>query len=72
MILLDLMMPEMNGWDFLSFKGTDPRLAAIPVVVMTAAPQSAPRNVKVLQKPALARTIVEAVKCCCSGRPKED
>ena len=34
-ILLDLMMPIMNGWDFRAAQRADPKLAAIPIVVMT-------------------------------------
>jgi CheY-like chemotaxis protein len=36
-ILLDLMMPVMNGWQFREAQVRDPRLASIPVVVVTAA-----------------------------------
>lgn len=36
LILLDLMMPEMNGWQFREAQLEDPRLRDIPVVVMTA------------------------------------
>ena len=36
LILLDLMMPEMNGWQFLERARADASLAAIPVVIMTA------------------------------------
>jgi CheY-like chemotaxis protein len=36
LILLDLMMPEMNGWQFREAQLHDDRLKAIPVVVMTA------------------------------------
>jgi CheY-like chemotaxis protein len=35
LILLDLMMPVMSGWEFLALKKTDPRLEPLPVVVMT-------------------------------------
>jgi CheY-like chemotaxis protein len=35
-ILLDLMMPVMNGWQFREEQKKDPRLAAIPVVVLSA------------------------------------
>jgi CheY-like chemotaxis protein len=35
-ILLDLMMPGMNGWQFREAQRRDPRLAPIPVVVLTA------------------------------------
>jgi len=37
LILLDLMMPVMDGWTFRQELQKDPSLAAIPVVVMTAA-----------------------------------
>jgi CheY-like chemotaxis protein len=36
-ILLDLMMPVMNGWEFRRVQSSDPRLSTIPVVVVTAA-----------------------------------
>lgn len=40
-ILLDLMMPVMNGWQFRRAQENDPEMARIPVVVVTAAgPQS--------------------------------
>jgi len=35
-ILLDLMMPGMDGWDFRSEQMRDPRLAAVPVVIVSA------------------------------------
>jgi CheY-like chemotaxis protein len=37
LILLDLMMPVMNGWQFRRAQAQDPRLADIPVIVVTAA-----------------------------------
>jgi CheY-like chemotaxis protein len=36
-ILLDLMMPVMNGWQFREAQSNDPRLSGIPVVIVTAA-----------------------------------
>ena len=36
-ILLDLMMPVMNGWEFRHVQASDPRLSRIPVIVVTAA-----------------------------------
>jgi len=36
LILLDLMMPEMNGWQFREEQLKDEGLSDIPVVVMTA------------------------------------
>jgi len=36
LILLDLMMPVMNGWELHLALRADPRLAEIPVVVLSA------------------------------------
>jgi DNA-binding response OmpR family regulator len=36
LILLDIAMPVMTGWDFLRERRSDPSLAAIPVILMTA------------------------------------
>jgi len=36
-ILLDLMMPRMTGWDFRKEQLNDPDLKDIPVIVITAA-----------------------------------
>jgi CheY-like chemotaxis protein len=35
-ILLDLSMPVVNGWEFRMFQKRDPELAQIPVVLITA------------------------------------
>jgi CheY-like chemotaxis protein len=35
-IILDLMMPVMNGWDFRLQQQQDPALSAIPVIILTA------------------------------------
>jgi CheY-like chemotaxis protein len=37
LILLDLMMPVMNGWEFLAYRQKDDVLITIPVAVVTAA-----------------------------------
>jgi CheY-like chemotaxis protein len=36
LILLDLMMPEMDGFEFLDELRAEPRLASVPVVVLTS------------------------------------
>lgn len=40
-ILLDLMMPEMSGWEFRGEQLRDPELADIPVVILSATPDVA-------------------------------
>jgi len=41
LIVLDLMMPRMSGWDFRMEQSRDRRFAAIPVVVVSVAPLAA-------------------------------
>ncbi|HEY0709553.1 MAG TPA: response regulator [Polyangia bacterium] len=36
-VLLDLLMPVLNGWQFCQAKDTNPATAAIPVIAMSAA-----------------------------------
>ena len=36
-ILLDLLMPVMNGWQFCEERKRDPRWAEIPIIAMSAA-----------------------------------
>lgn len=38
-VLLDLMMPVMNGWDFRQHQRADPELADVPVVCISAVAQ---------------------------------
>lgn len=60
LILLDLMMPVLDGWQFRSKQVLDPRLAEIPVVVMSAASlEIAPSGVELLPKPMSAEDLLE-------------
>ena len=34
-ILLDLMMPRMDGWEFLRRQSVDPSIASIPTIVLS-------------------------------------
>lgn len=43
LILLDIMMPEMDGWTFRKEQRQDPTIASIPVIVFTA--YGAPRDI---------------------------
>lgn len=57
LILLDLMMPRMNGWEFRRRQIQDPALASIPVLLLTGAVDSA----KAAEELAVARVIVKPV-----------
>jgi CheY-like chemotaxis protein len=39
-ILLDLMMPVMDGWEFRRQQQADPNIAPVPVIVLSALDQS--------------------------------
>jgi CheY-like chemotaxis protein len=41
LVLLDLMMPGTNGWQFLDVQRNDPKFADIPVVICSAYKESA-------------------------------
>ena len=67
LVLLDLMMPVMNGWEFLEAVAKEPSLKVIPVVVLTAAERAQiPGAVEVLRKPmdlpALLRVVERYVR----------
>jgi CheY-like chemotaxis protein len=62
-ILLDLMLPVMNGWNFFSAIRDDPRLAHVPVVVMSTGERlaSAPVSTAYLEKPITREVLLEAL-----------
>lgn len=60
-ILLDLMMPEMNGWQFRAEQVRDPRLASVPVVVMSAYANDMD-TAATLPKPFLIEDMIETVR----------
>jgi CheY-like chemotaxis protein len=65
LILLDLMMPDMNGWQFREEQLKDDRLREIPVVVMTASRslEAVPIAAQeVLYKPVGLGELIDAVE----------
>ena len=66
LILLDLMMPTMNGWEFHSQLQHDPKLATIPVVLLSAVADFQRRRGKldvaaILPKPVNIPQLLEAI-----------
>lgn len=72
LVVLDLEMPVMDGLAFLEARRSEPRLLAIPVLVLTATPPSAPllgpHLVGVLEKPVSSDVLLEMIQRYC-GRP---
>jgi CheY-like chemotaxis protein len=62
-VLLDLMMPVMDGWSCFAVLREDPRHAHIPVLFLSAVAESAPSTAAaVITKPFTMETIVSAVQ----------
>lgn len=59
-MLVDLMMPHMNGGDFLEHVRADRRLASIPAIVVTASTERL-AGMAVLRKPVELRKLLDAV-----------
>ncbi len=51
LVVLDLAMHGMDGWEFLSRRGEVPALKDVPVLVVTASTGEPPRGTSVLRKP---------------------
>lgn len=67
LILLDLMMPLMSGWEFLEEVARDPALGHLPVVVCSAARDRIPMGVRFLRKPVELDTLLQIAKDHCTG-----
>jgi DNA-binding response OmpR family regulator len=69
-ILLDLMMPGMNGFQFQTALGNEPAFCQVPIVVITGAGAAAERGVtftrEVLRKPFDMRTMLAVVNRHCT------
>ncbi len=74
LILLDIMMPRMNGLQFREEQVNDPHLRKIPVFVLTGAGQSvldkvAALGLEALRKPIQLEELLGVVKrFCCPSR----
>ena len=70
LILLDLMMPVMNGWEFRSAQRADPRIAAIPVVLVSAGAFTGEAAegfgaIASVRKPVRLDELLATVRRCC-------
>lgn len=81
LILLDLMMPGMNGWDFLEAQKENPVYATLPVVIVSALRPSTVLGQKnipnqpaaFLKKPIAIDALLQVVKQYCGeGRSPEN
>ena len=72
-ILLDLMMPVMDGWTFRRAQERDPWLADIPVIAVTALegrPLSGLGAVAAFRKPIHLGALIDRVREVCQRTPR--
>jgi two-component system chemotaxis response regulator CheY len=69
LLLLDLIMPVMDGWQFLDEQQKTPRNAAIPVVVLSANGSFAGRSESIpfLRKPVALKPLLAVVGRYCES-----
>jgi CheY-like chemotaxis protein len=68
-ILLDLMMPVMDGWEFRRQQQADPAIARVPVIVLSALDAGRASNVNAaafLKKPLDFDRLLQLVRDHCS------
>jgi len=65
LVILDLMMPMVSGWEVLDRMAGDNRLAEIPVIVVSAVAREKPaRAYTFLRKPFTLEMLSRAVRHC--------
>jgi CheY-like chemotaxis protein len=63
LVLLDLMLPVLDGWAFCEAQKADPDLANIPVVVVSALDsRNSPEAAGFVQKPFQVEELLEIVR----------
>ena len=73
-VLLDLVMPHLDGWQFRQHQLETPALASIPTMIITARPLTEPdkyalRARAVIQKPFEDDALVKTVASACQAAP---
>ena len=64
-VLLDLFMPVMDGWQVIDQLRADGRLGSTQIVIITSAPYRAPAGLPVFQKPLDLDKVMNAVQRLC-------
>jgi CheY-like chemotaxis protein len=68
LILADLMMPVMNGWELIKALSRDDRLATLPVVVISAVDEGSPQGFRRVRKPFDLDELIRIVSELCLRR----
>jgi two-component system chemotaxis response regulator CheY len=71
LILLDLMMPVMDGWQFLDERRKTPKVAAVPVVVLSANGSFTGESdtIAFMRKPVAVQQLLDVIATYCVASP---
>jgi CheY-like chemotaxis protein len=61
-VLLDLRMPVMSGWEMIDALREEDRLADVPIIICTSSPPDAPPGFEVVAKPVNLDALVTAIR----------
>jgi CheY-like chemotaxis protein len=64
-VILDLLMPILDGNAVYEAMKADPDLAKIPIVISTSDPSQAPSGALIMRKPIALDVLLAAVHRCC-------
>jgi CheY-like chemotaxis protein len=64
-VLLDLFMPVMDGWQVVDALRREGRLGSVRVVIVTSAAHRAPPGIPVLEKPLDIARLMETIQQTC-------
>jgi CheY-like chemotaxis protein len=65
LVLLDLTMPVVDGWQVMAEMKSQPQMASIPICVLSAVRRDVPDADVVLQKPMDLSRLIEVVHLFC-------
>ncbi len=64
-MVLDLLMPQVNGNEVYAKMQADPRLSQVPVIISTSDPSRAPSGVLIMKKPIDLDRLLETIHKHC-------
>ena len=64
-MIVDLKMPELSGWELIEQVRQDPELRWLPIIIITGFPRKSPPGILVLKKPFDPQDLLVSVARFC-------
>lgn len=64
-MIVDLKMPELSGWELIDQVRQDPQLRWLPIIIITGFPRNSPPGILVLKKPFDPQDLLVSVARFC-------